>query len=139
MEADMEDEALGILEGLIGDDDESVEAWYLGGWCLWLLAQRNEGNSEEVSGNEGDEERQGLLLSSREWLRNCLKLFSLLGYEDDRLKEHAVELVEGLDKEVGGAEIEDIDDNNAWVDEDEEIDHDGGENLDVGSDKMDIS
>ena len=64
-----------------------------------------------------------LLMSSREWLRNCLKLYGLLDYEDEKLKEHAVELVAALDKELGDAEIED-DSFEEWEDEDTDEDHD---------------
>jgi hypothetical protein len=40
MEAQMEEEALEVVERLVGEDDESIEAWYLGGWCLYLMAIR---------------------------------------------------------------------------------------------------
>lgn len=108
MEAEMEEVALEVVERLVGEDDESVEAWYLGGWCLWLMGNK-QGNAEDA------DDRKSLLLSSREWLRNCLKLYDLLEYEDDRLRDHAVELVQGLDKELGDEEIEDDDD--GWIDE----------------------
>lgn len=99
----MEEVALDVVERLVGEDDESVEAWYLGGWCLWLIGS----NQQET---EDAEDNKAVLLSSREWLRNCLKLYGMLEYEDDRLRDHAVELVEGLDKELGDAEIEEEDD-----------------------------
>ena len=40
MEAEMEEQALDVLERLVEEDDHSVEAWYLGGWCLNLLAAK---------------------------------------------------------------------------------------------------
>ena len=110
MEAELEELALEIVEQLVGEDDESVEAWYLGGWCLWLMGSKQ-------SEADGVEDKKALLLSSREWLRNCLKLYELLEYEDDRLRDHAVELVSGLDRELGGEEIEEEDDE--WIDEEE--------------------
>ena len=116
MEAEMEPEALDVVERLVGEDDQCVEAWYLGGWCLWLMAA-NAADAVE-SGNDPEqatESRKVLLMSSREWLRNCLKLYGLLDYEDERLKEHASELVQGLDQELGDAEIEDEDEE--WIDE----------------------
>ena len=112
MEAGMEDEALDVLEGLVGEDDESVEAWYLGGWCLWLMGSQSKGEPEETAQGAGSaqEGRKSLLLSGREWLRNCLKLYHLLDYEDERLREHASGLVETLNAELGSAEIEDLED-----------------------------
>ena len=120
MEAEMEEVALEIVEQLVGEDDESVEAWYLGGWCLWLMGSKQEEEEEEDS-----PDKKALLLSSREWLRNCLKLYGLLDYEDDRLRDHATELVSGLDKELGEAEIEEEDDDE-WIDE-EDVDNTSGE------------
>ena len=123
----MEEVALEVVERLVGEDDESVEAWYLGGWCLWLMGSKQE---EE----EDSKDKKALLLSSREWLRNCLKLYGLLDYEDDRLRDHAAELVSGLDKELGDAEIEeedDDDDDDEWIDE-EDIDDTGGEDHEMG-------
>ncbi|MCJ1330370.1 hypothetical protein MMC10_007053 [Thelotrema lepadinum] len=118
MEAEMEEVALEVVERLVGEDDQSVEAWYLGGWCLWLMGSKQE-NTDDA------EDKSALLLSSREWLRNCLKLYSLLDYEDDRLRDHAAELVHGLDNELGDAEIEEEDDDE-WTDE-ESPDDTGGE------------
>ena len=112
MEAEMEETALEIVERLVGEDDQSVEAWYLGGWCLWLMGSKQEDT-------EDTEDNKALFLSSREWLRNCLKLYDLLQYEDDRLRDHADELVQGLDEELGDAEIEDGDPDDDWIDEED--------------------
>ena len=120
MESELHDEALGVLERLIELDDESVEAWYLGGWCHWLLSSQQEGRER------GEQEPDGTLLvaqqhrsAGRDWLRNCLRLYNLQGYEDERLKEHALELVEHLGKQLAGADPEDLEEDE-WVDEDEE-------------------
>lgn len=94
MEADLEEEALDVLERLILEDDSSVEAWYLGGWCLRLMADKKKEAEDE-------ETIKALLKSSRQWLTNSLRLYQLLDYEDERLKEHAVELVESLNKILG--------------------------------------
>ncbi|KAL9120893.1 MAG: hypothetical protein Q9187_002550 [Circinaria calcarea] len=113
MEAEMEEEALEVLERLVGEDDESVEAWYLGGWCLWLL-----GGKEEEKGK-----RRGAWVASREWLREGLRLYEVLKYEDERLQEHAAELVGQLDEELGEGNGEDEDEDEdegdeEWEDED---------------------
>lgn len=100
MEASMETEALEVLERLVAEDDSIVEAWYLGGWCLWLIGEKSK------EGAEGNEHRK-LLAASLEWLQNSLKLYELQEYEDERLRDHAKELVEGLNK--GGIGATDVD------------------------------
>lgn len=132
MEAEMESEALTVLERLVADDDSSIEAWYLGGWCLQLLAGKSLVEDESTAAKDtSDVERLRLRKTSREWLLRGLKLYGLLEYEDERLKEHAEELVAGLNQELGpppedGAE-EDEEDEDVWEveevkDEDEDMD-----------------
>ncbi len=101
MEVALEDEALEVLERLVGEDDGSVEAWYLGGWCLYLsgVAKRDDPRN---GGDEDEGEWKALWVESRDWLQNALKLYVMVGYEDERLREHAVELV----GEIGGVVVE---------------------------------
>ncbi|KAI9371457.1 hypothetical protein BJX61DRAFT_534770 [Aspergillus egyptiacus] len=142
MEVSMLLEALEVLERLILEDDQSVEAWYLGGWCLYLLAEKGEAPSdpEEKQTNEAPEsKRQASLVASREWLKQSLSLYDLIEYEDERLKDHALELVENMNKELG----EDMDDeSNAedgegegdWVDDiDSDSDHEMADSMDLVS------
>lgn len=93
MEAEMEEEAIEVLERLIGENDESVESWYLGGWCLHLLAEKQKAKEMEKAAP--------LFRASRDWLENCLKLYTLLEYEDERLKDHAEELLKALNDSLG--------------------------------------
>jgi hypothetical protein len=99
----MEVEALQVLERLILEDDESIEAWYLGGWCLYLLAEKEKEESSE-------EKRHESMVASRGWLKQSLKLYQKLEYEDDRLRDHALELVQELNKELGDDMDDDSDD-----------------------------
>jgi tetratricopeptide (TPR) repeat protein len=118
MEAELEDEAIEVLERLIGENDGSVEAWYLGGWCLHLLAGKQKAKGEDYATTA-----TSLLRASRDWLENCLKLYTLLEYEDERLKEHADEILKELNDTLGpstGEEEEEWED--AGEDEDEEDD-----------------
>jgi len=98
MEADMEDDALEVLERLVGEDDSSVEAWYLGGWCLYLMSEKHRSSADFAAERKA---LMPLMQASREWLQNSLKLYRVLEYEDERLKEHAEELVQGLTKVLG--------------------------------------
>ena len=106
MEVGMELDALEVLERLILEDDKSVEAWYLGGWCLQLLAEKKEAPQDAEAEESPEAKRHASLVASREWLKQSLKLYDLIQYEDDRLKDHAVELIQEMNKELG----EDMDD-----------------------------
>ena len=140
MEAGMETQAMGVLEELVLCDDESVEGWYLGGWCALLMTGRGrvkeaeEGSDEMEEEKEeprSEEERHALLITSREWLRNSLRLYEVLEYQDERLSDHARELVEELDKELGEiGDDEEGEGDEEWEDDDAEegeYDNDGEE------------
>ncbi|KAF1930821.1 TPR domain-containing protein [Didymella exigua CBS 183.55] len=119
MEAEMEEEALEILERLINENDESVEAWYLGGWCLHLLAGK-----QKAKGGELEKTVPSLLKASREWLDRCIQLYGILEYEDERLKEHAEELLKELNDVLGPAvegEEDEWSDDEEGEDDDEEM------------------
>ncbi|KAJ5729992.1 assembly chaperone of rpl4 [Penicillium malachiteum] len=128
MEVTLEFEALEVLERLILEDDQSVEAWYLGGWCLYLLAEKQQA-PKDIQDDETESPRHASLIASREWLKQSLKLFDVLQYEDERLRDHALELIQGMVQEIG----EDMDDDS---DEGEGEDYEDGE-IEVESDDED--
>jgi len=144
MEVEMEEEALEVVERLVGEDDQSIEAWYLGGWCLYLLGQKRrkeQGQEKDAmdhsadAGTEVEEISTASLLSSREWLRQSLTLYQLLDYEDDRLRDHAVELVDELDERLqghdsNGAEEEGDQVDQEWESEGDEDGEDEDEEMD---------
>lgn len=137
LETEMEDEALSVLERLVTDDDHSVEAWYLGGWGLYIAGEKQrEGGAKPAAAPNGDagdakeqkgEEWKSTWSTSRKWLVRCLKLYAMLEYEDERLGEHAVELFNSINKELGelseGEEDnwDDSGDEDGEDDEDEEM------------------
>lgn len=153
MEVGMEEEAVGVVERLVLEDDGSVEAWYLGGWCLYLLGGKQGqgergGNGsrgdamEGVNGDHGDEEdgdgeaeehlRTQSMISSREWLRQSLKLYEMVEYEDERLRDHALELVGELDAVIGDEGEEEAD---GGEEEEEEWDGFGEEDSEEGEEE----
>ena len=85
-----------VLERLVGEDDHSVEVWYLGGWCLYILGEK------EKEKNPSSDDHKPYYISSRQWLNHSMKLFEQQEYEDERLGEHARELIGKLDNELGG-------------------------------------
>ncbi|KAI1436593.1 hypothetical protein GGR50DRAFT_196475 [Xylaria sp. CBS 124048] len=122
MEVEMEQEAIEVLERLVGEDDQSVEVWYLGGWSLFVTGEKQK---EKASADE--EEWKTSWISSRVWLNQCLHLYALQDYEDERLGEHAKELLASIAKELGeapaGLDDDDEDGEDGWEDEesDEEM------------------
>jgi len=115
MEAELEDEAIEVLERLVGENDGSVEAWYLGGWCLHLLAGKQKAKGETDTATS-------LLRASRDWLENCLKLYAMLEYEDDRLKDHADEILKELNDTLGPSTGEEDEWEDAGEDDDDDED-----------------
>ncbi|KAL8954950.1 MAG: hypothetical protein Q9183_006855, partial [Haloplaca sp. 2 TL-2023] len=130
MEVEMEEEAMEVLDRLIEEDDSSVETWYLGGWCQYLVVQRKALESAAMASsgtNDDKEDASRVLNSSREWLNNSLRLYELQDYEDHRLREHALELVGELDTKLGKAEKNEEDgegdEDEAWESDAEDEDH----------------
>ncbi|KAL2109035.1 hypothetical protein VUR80DRAFT_3041 [Thermomyces stellatus] len=121
MEVEMESEAMWVLERLIVEDDESVETWYLGGWCQYICGEKASGASE-------GESKESAWRASRRWLNQCLKLFAAQDYEDERLGEHAKELVDVINKELGPMAEGEEEDEDAWEDE-EDGEDDGDEEM----------
>ncbi|KND90185.1 TPR repeat-containing protein [Tolypocladium ophioglossoides CBS 100239] len=121
IETELEDDALKVLERLTTDDDQSVEAWYLGGWCLFIAGEKQRDARAQEQNGHGPEEWKSTWSTARKWLAQCLKLYAMLEYEDDRLGEHAVELFHSINKELG--EMPEGEEEN-WEDSGDE---DGGE------------
>ena len=141
MEVARERDALEVLERLVAEDDHSVETWYLGGWGLYVMgekqreqqgegaagggkgkttkaAKEGEGTGEKGGGDGDDEEDwKASWISSRVWLNQCLHLYQLQDYEDERLGEHAKELLAAIAEELGDAPADDGDDDeDGWED-----------------------
>ncbi|KAM3514783.1 hypothetical protein MY11210_001624 [Beauveria gryllotalpidicola] len=104
LETEMMEDALVVLERLVTDDDESIEAWYLGGWALYLAGEKLRDAKGSTNGDGPSEDLKTAWKSSRRWLAQCLKLFEAQEYEDERLGEHAVELVLSINEEIGEPE-----------------------------------
>lgn len=101
LEVELEEDALKVLQRLVTDDDQSVEAWYLGGWCLYIVGEKiRDGKMAQTSG--GDlEDWKNVWESARQWLTMCLQLYEAQEYEDERLGDHAVELRTSINKVLG--------------------------------------
>lgn len=102
MEAEMEDSAMTVLNRLVQEDDQSVEAWYLGGWCQHLISEKAQASYQQSSDGPSQAEYvEAAQKGSRHWLKTSIKLYELFEYEDERLYAHARELVAALDAVLG--------------------------------------
>lgn len=108
LEVEMEADALDVLDWLVQEDDQSVEAIYLSAWSRFLLHEKGADTANE----------------SRDWFRRCLRLYTSLDYQDEKLRSHAVEMIARLDGILGPPGDEE-DDAAEW--EDEEPIEDEGE------------
>ena len=120
IEASLRDNAMEVLDRLVLEDDQSVEAWYLGGWCQYLIVEaqteRAGGASNGLMNGEQAEIEEDMI-SSRKWLLNSLRLYEQLKYEDERLGDHAKELVTELNNSLGPPPEDDGADDDEWEDE----------------------
>nr|WOD46430.1 hypothetical protein [Trichoderma atroviride] len=102
METEMEEQALMVLERLVTDDDSSVEVWYLGGWCLYVAGEKlRDAKQPNGADDDASEEWKATWGYARKWLTQSLKLYEQEEYEDERLGEHASELLQSINKELG--------------------------------------
>lgn len=121
LEADMDEEAIDVLEFLISENDSSVEAWYLGGWGLYIMGEKQKSQIEDDKSHRETWQRSWMF--SRQWLNQALHLFDQQNYEDERLGEHTRELLKTLNAELGTEckiddKIEGLEDNE-WSDVEE--------------------
>ncbi|KAI1467328.1 TPR domain-containing protein [Daldinia caldariorum] len=124
MEVEMEQEAIEVLERLVGEDDQSVEVWYLGGWGLYVMGEKQKKETDKAGGSGSsisEEDWKASWISSRVWLNQCQHLYKLQDYEDERLGEHAQELLGLIAKELGEAPAGEDEDED-WEDEEDEED-----------------
>lgn len=134
----MEPEALTVLEGVVDGDEACVEGWYLGGWGLWLLAEKTGDDSlaketitspTSTTTKENPRPRIAYLKSSRRWLLSCLGMYQQTEYEDERLRDHARELVAAIEREFEEGGVV------GFEDEDEDEEGDGWEGVESGEEE----
>jgi hypothetical protein len=130
MEAEMEEDAIEVLERLVSEDDSSVEVWYLGGWGLYIIGEKQKSGASQTDTNNDGEAYKVSWISSRQWLNQSMRLFEMQDYEDIRLGEHAKELIAVLDQDLGKLAVgadDDKDDGGEWEDENSDEDEEMAE------------
>ncbi|XP_077453827.1 uncharacterized protein LOC144072586 [Stigmatopora argus] len=108
--------AVEVLEGLLEEDDEVVQVWYLSGWVCYLQLEKakEQQEGEGKTFEEEDEERSSLKEAARLHLTNAKKLHTKLCCDDQPMLEHVEQLLGELGGELDGVEA------NVGVDEDYE-------------------
>ncbi|KAF3481461.1 uncharacterized protein GIQ15_04220 [Arthroderma uncinatum] len=129
MEVEMENEALQVLERMVFEDDQSIETWYLGGWCLYLIGKKDHKQAQGEVDAETKEQQGATFFTSRKWLKHALKLCETVGYEDEKLKEHALELVQELENELGVSGEDEAGEDDVWEDETDDSDSDNDHDM----------
>lgn len=59
--------ALLVLHGIMSTDDQDVEAWYLEGWCFYLMAEK----AKEIGGTFDELTWEELAKDARDCLETC--------------------------------------------------------------------
>lgn len=67
LELELYEPALMVLTGIIESDDQEVEAWYLEGWCFFLMAEK----AQENGGKLGELTWDQLARDARDCLDTC--------------------------------------------------------------------
>ncbi|TFK40383.1 hypothetical protein BDQ12DRAFT_697745 [Crucibulum laeve] len=118
--------ALLVLHGIMSSDDQDVEAWYLEGWCFFLMseqAKENGGKLDELTWEE-------LAKDSRDCLETCQVLYTNQEHLDAPLLEHVKELIAKL--EARGIAASPIEDDGEEGEEDwEDVGSDGDEDVEM--------
>ena len=72
--------ALLVLQGVMAVDAQEVEAWYLEGWCFFLMAEK----AQENGGNLNELTWEQLARDARDCLETCKMVRTTLRYETGR-------------------------------------------------------
>ncbi|XP_023148925.1 uncharacterized protein si:dkey-12j5.1 [Amphiprion ocellaris] len=109
IESEEYETAVDVLEGLLEEDDEVVQVWYLSGWVCYLqwekAKEQQEREGREVT-EEEKEEWKALTEAARSYLTNAKKLYSKLRCDDQPMLEHVEQLLGELGGEMEGEEGE---------------------------------
>lgn len=120
LELNDKERALGLLERLQKEDDESIDMWYLYGWTYHLQS--------EEDGTKNDDGKKELLVEARECFNQAIKLSGLQDYDNEGLIDHSRELVAAIDAIVPPSS----------ADADADVDATAGENNNDAEDWDDI-
>ncbi|KAK7886386.1 hypothetical protein WMY93_026007 [Mugilogobius chulae] len=96
IEAEEYETAVDVLEGLLEEDDEVVQVWYLSGWVCYLQLERAKELQQREAREATEEEREegkALEEAARSYLTNAKKLYTKLRCDDQPVLEHVEQLL----------------------------------------------
>lgn len=64
-------DALGVINGVMANDDQEVEAWYLEGWCFFLMAEEVKAGGGGGGEKVDDISWEDLARDARDCLETC--------------------------------------------------------------------
>ncbi|XP_030013563.1 probable assembly chaperone of rpl4 isoform X2 [Sphaeramia orbicularis] len=91
--------ALDVLEGLLEEDDEVVQVWYLSGWASYLQSKTKQPTEGEGT-EEEKEEWKALTDAARSYLTNAKKLYRKMRCDDQPMLESIEEVLHELGGEM---------------------------------------
>ncbi|XP_026225593.1 probable assembly chaperone of rpl4 isoform X2 [Anabas testudineus] len=97
--------AVDVLEGLLEEDDEVVQVWYLSGWVCYLQLEKAKEQQEREGRQVTEQEKEecnALKEAARSYLTNAKKLYSKLRCDDQPMLDHVEQLIGELGGEVEG-------------------------------------
>ncbi|KAF6754513.1 hypothetical protein DFP72DRAFT_899288 [Ephemerocybe angulata] len=113
--------ALLVLHGIMSTDDQDVEAWYLEGWCFYLMSEQ----AKEAGGTIDELTWEELAKDSRDCLETCQVLHRNQDHPDKPILEHVQELISGLEAQgIKPSPVEEGEEGEDWEEVDSE-DEDG--------------
>ncbi|KAH9838479.1 uncharacterized protein C8Q71DRAFT_832634 [Rhodofomes roseus] len=127
LELSLFEPALLVLQGVMAVDDQEVEAWYLQGWCFFLMAEQ----AQESGGKLDELAWEELARDSRDCLETCQLSHVNQDHPDKPLLEHVHELIGKLEALGIQPSPEDGDDEDANGWEDVEGSEDSDEDVEM--------
>lgn len=127
IEAEEYETAVDVLEGLLEEDDEVVQVWYLSGWVCYLQLERAKEVQQREAREPSEEEREeskALTEAARSYLTNAKKLYNKLRCDDQPVLEHVEQLLGDLGGEMEEEKEEEAPDEDFDPSSDDEDDTD---------------
>lgn len=109
IESEEYETAVDVLEGLLEEDEEVVQVWYLSGWVCYLQMEKAKEQREREArepSEEETEEGKALTDAARSYLTNAKKLYNKLRCDDQPVLEHVEQLLGELGGEMEAEEEE---------------------------------
>jgi len=107
IEAEEYEMAVDVVEGLLEEDDEVVQVWYLSGWVCHLQLEKAKEQQVREGREVTEEEKEewtALKEAARLHLTNAKKLYNKVRCDDQPMLEHVEQLLGELGGEMEGEE-----------------------------------